>query len=105
MNYCTTLKCSCATPVLHCLCVTLQTRVSATLQTCASATCLRGPCLLPLSQVTHGSGTPYICDSISPYDDDNNDDDGVHGNKKDECDDDEYEDQFNCPIESMSHSE
>ena len=36
----------------------------------------RGPCLLPLSQVTHGSGTPYIRDSISPYDDDNNDDDG-----------------------------
>ena len=26
--------------------------------------------------MTHGSGTPYIRDSISPYDDDNNDDDG-----------------------------
>ena len=95
MNYnCTTLKCSCATPVLHCLCVTLQTRVSATLQTCASATCLRGPCLLPLSPVTHGSGTPYIRYSISPYDDDDvddddsNADDGVHENTKDECDDD-----------------
>ena len=23
--------------------------------------------------MTHGSGTPYICDSISPYEDDNND--------------------------------
>ena len=66
--YGTALKCSDATPVLHCTC--------ATLQTSASATCLRGPCLLPLSQVTHGSGTPYIRDSISPYDDDNNDDDG-----------------------------
>ena len=44
--------------------------------------------------MTHGKGTPYIRDSISPYDDDNNDDDisdaddGVHENKKDEFNDD-----------------
>ena len=39
--------------------------------------------------MTHGSGTPYIRDSISPYDDDNNDDDGDADDGidlfKDEC--------------------
>ena len=56
-------------------------------QTSNSATCLRGPVYCLSSNVTHGSGTPYIRDSISPFDEDDTDDD-------DDSDGDVHRDEF-----------